>query len=1140
VPRWSLRLLGPFSLERDGIPLTGFRSDKVRALLAYLATESERPWSRSVLADLLWPDRSEPIARANLRNALSNLRHVLDDAAAVPAYLEVSPTDVRVNAAADHWIDVGALHGLADLTRGACVEADEPGTVERLEWSLALMRGDFLEGLSLDSGPFAAWTATMRERWRGATLRTARSLALAYARRGDPGPAETVTRRWLSLDPWDESAHRHLMRLLARQGQRAAALAQYETCRRVLTEELAAEPEAETMRLAAAIQAGEIGGEPTVAMAVWPGLAAPPAADGHVFVARGPELAALEAALRRVDSEGVGTVFVVGEAGSGKTELLAEFARRAQNDDPGLLALWGHCSSFTGQGDPFEPFIHVAHMLSGEAEAPRQARAHRAVQARRAWQRLPDTIDAFLERGPDLLERFVSARSLQGFARHHPGVDEDRFARLGTRVERTRPPPSRRSGSRSALYEQFAAVLRQLARRQRMLLLLDDLQWIDPASVDLLFHLARGLEAARVLIVGAYRSEDVDEENSERPHPLAGAVGELLTAQRAGLLDLSSAADAGFVDAILDTEPNALGAPFRSELAARTGGHALFTVELLRAMQARGDLQHDRSGLWVEGPALRWDELPTRVEAAIANRIGHLSPACVTALEVASVEGEQFTCEVVAAITGRTLADTCDLISHEAGRGQRLVAAHVVRPLADGGVALYRFRHGAFQSYLLQRLDVVERNRLHGRVGRELERLYRGSLARYPEMHQTLARHFDAAGMAAEAVDQYHAAASHAQRLFAYDSSIAHLRRALELLTALPATPDRDVRQLQLQLALGTALTEARGWGHPEVAAAYERVRSLCEVIRDDAQVLPAMWHLHVFHVGRSEHVQANALQARVGYLADRLGDPLLRTLARINVSNFYLGHFATARRQLEAATTDPDLTQQRTLAERFGIAPAAVAMAYLAECLWLLGLPHEAEVRGHEARDLAVEVDHPITSCHVYSRACWWAALRDDRDALATMAEVLLAIARPHGLGYFILTGTFFITCASREAGQNAGLERLHDVLQRYWGTGATILRAAFLTHFARACGEAGQHRRGLAAVDAALAESARSGERWLDAETWRTKAALLRWRGADDADDAPSQRAVRACLATAVEVARAQGAVALVRRAEADGVVG
>jgi tetratricopeptide (TPR) repeat protein len=1026
-------------------------------------------------------------------------------------------------------VDVTALHDLGDPSAGAVHDADDPATVARLERALALMRGDFLDGFPLDSGPFADWVATMRDQSRGVTLRTARALALTYARQGDPIAAETATRRWLALEPWDESAHRHLMRLLARQGQRAAALAQHEACRRVLADELGVEPEAETNRLAAAIQAGEVGAEPTTAPVtapvLWPGLAPPADPDARLFVARAAELAALDAALRQVDADGVGTMFVVGEAGSGKTELLAEFARRAQEEDPGLLVLWGHGSSFTGQGRPFEPFVHVARMLCGEAEAPPQARAYRAEQARRTWRRLPATVDAFLEHGPELLGRFVSTRSLQGFARQHAGVDEDRIVRLETMAERGRSPPSARPGSSSVLLERFTAVLRCLASRQRMLVLLDDLHWIDAASAELLFHLARGLGAARVLIVGAYRPEDLAEEEGAMPHPLRAAVSELVSARRAGLVDLTIATDATFVEAVLDSEPNALGADFRARLAARTGGHALFTIELLRGMQLRGDLVRDRQGRWVEGPTLRWDELPTRVEAAIATRIGHLTSACLGALEIASVEGETFTGEVVAAVSGRSVAETCDLISREAGRRQRLVEAHALRPLADGSIAQYRFRHGLFQTYLVRRLDAIERARLHGRVGRELERIYRGSLRRYPEMHPTLARHFEAAGMATEAVEHFHAAASHAQRLFAYDASCAHLRRALDLLGNLPASPERDGRELQLQLMISNALTAAQGWANPEMAAANVRAEELYRTVQDGTQRFIALWQLIVVHVGRSEHTAANAVHERLVSLAEEVDDRALRTLARLNLSNLYLGRLETARRQLEAASAGPDVSEQRDLAERFGMAPAVIALTYLAECLWLLDLPREAEGRVREAIDLATALDHPLTTCYAHARPCWWAALRDDREATAGHAEALLRLARAHGLGSFISLGIFFTNFVSREDAPHVRLGRMWAALERYREAGNALNRAAFLTHFAQACGEAGFHRRSLVAVDAALVESARSGERWLDAETWRTKAALLRLRAADRDEGGRTERARRACLITAIRVARAQG---------------
>ena len=1134
MPRWSLRLLGPFALERDDGPLTGFRSDKVRALLAYLAAQPGRFWSRSALADLLWPDRPEAVARANLRNALSNLRQVLDDGNGTPPYLEATPVGVRVNPAADHWIDMAAVRDLLHAVPGGPDDADDPRTVAQLEQALDLIRGDFLEGFALDAGSFADWAATVRDQWRGETVRTARALALAYAHRGDPAAAEVATRRWLELEPWDESAHRHLMRLLARQGQRAAALAQHEACRRQLAAELGMEPQPETTRLAAAIQSGRVGADPATPLAAWPGLTPPAVTEPSFFVARERELAVLGDALRRVERAGVGTVFVAGEAGSGKTALLAEFARRAQAEDPGLLVLWGHGTAFTGRGNPFEPFVHVARMLCGEAEAPPQAHASREEQARRAWQRLPDTIDALVDHGPDLLGRFVTTPSLRRFAHRHAGVTDERLTRLDALARRAPRPPAKRTAVPSALFEQYTAFLRHLGQRQRVLVLLDDLQWIDPGSVDLLFHVARGLGTARVLLVGAYRGDHVAPGDGTRARPLAAAVGELLSSGQAELIDLADAADAAFVDAVLDSEPNALGPAFRARLTAHTGGHALFTIELLRGMQVRGDLRRDPGGLWVEGLGLRWDELPARVEAAIASRVGNLSAACVEALEVASVEGEEFTAEVVAAVTGRPLPETCDLLSREAGRRQRLVMAHLVRPVAEGGLGIYRFRHGLFPAYLHQHLDEVERARLHGRVARELERLYRRDLHHYPHVHHQLARHYDDAGLADEAVTQYAAAAAHARRLSAHAACVDHLQRALELLRTLPASPERDARELRLQLGLGTTVTAAQGWAPPELDAVFARARDLAERVDDDLQVLPALVQLQLFHLGRAEHALADRAHARLCILAERIDDPIMRDQVLLTVVPYFRGHFGVARRILEAVASDADVGRQRALTELFGLAPAAIARAYLAECLWMLGEPDAADRAERDARTLATAVDHPMTRATVCARACWLAALRGDHATTGARAADLRRIVREHDLGNYLLTATFFSEFAQRDRPAAERLERMADAMERYRLSGTLLGRSALLTHFARACVEEGQPERGLAAVNAALAASAHSGERWVDAETWRTKADLLGMCRAGRRHGERTRRAVAACLHTALRIANAQGATALARRAE------
>ncbi len=1138
MTRWSLRLLGPFVAERDGVTLSGFRSDKVRALLAFLATQVDRPWSRATLADLLWPEQLDATARSNLRNALSNLRHVLDDTAADAPFVQVTPSAVQANGASPRWVDVDAFSSLAaSAVEERGVEVD-PAAVPQLEEALQLYRGPFLEGFEVAGEPFETWLESMRGRFHRQAVAVARTLAFAHARLGDAEAATVVTRRWLDLEPWDDAALRHLMRLLVLQDHRTEALAQYEAFRTRLDQDLGVGPEAETARQYAEIQAerasaGPVGG-PGV---VWPGLQRGQAASdaGPGFVAREDELHRLTGALERTLAGRGCIAFVAGEPGSGKTALLAEFARMALDADPRLVVVWGQGNAFTGRGDPFEPFRHVARMLSGEAEAPPAARASRADGAMRLWRTLPATLDALLEHGPDLIDRFVSGRSLLDFARRHVGVSADRLRRLEAWLERPRPatgPPG--PGQQAALVEHFGDVVRALADQRPVVMILDDLQWIDAGSSDLLFHLARGVAGHRVLLAGAYRPEEAAARRGDETRSLADAFDELLAAEGSVRLDLTHAPGAPFVDALLDAEPNALGPTFREHLVDRTSGNALFTLELLDAMKQRGDVRPDGHGRLVEGPGLSWDEVPSRVEAVIERRIGRLSPACLELLTAAAVEGEAFTAEVAAAATGQPLSQACDRLSEEAGRRHTLVVAHTVRSVGDSSLALYRFRHGLFQTYLHQRLDAVQRAHLHGRVGRELRRLYRPDPERYREQSIALARHFEAAGLAAEAADAHADAAHQALGLWAFAEGVDHLRRALALLDTLPASAERDAKEFTLRLALGPPLTAIRGWSPPELAATYARVEELSAGVEDVAQLVEALWLLAVFHLGRSEHHLVQRALERLAALASKTGDPGLVALTRLNAGTIYQGRFTEARPQLEAAAEHPDLDVQRQLAHDFGMAPAVVALAYLAECVWFLGDPVEAERRQREARVWAERIDHPMTTCYMLGRAVSLAAVRGDADRTRALAHELATVAAAHDLGYFALAATLYAhRAAVRLGGTVADLDAMQTAIERCASTGTTLNQSTFLAHYAEACGELGQVERGLEAADAALAEADRCGERMFEAEAWRIKGSLLCLRAAKGGEPAQDLSAARASFESSIRTAREQGAVAIERRA-------
>jgi WD40 repeat protein/DNA-binding SARP family transcriptional activator len=338
------------------MPVTGFRSDKARSLLAYLAMEGDRAHARPALATLFWPDVPEATASQNLRQTLSRLRQALDNdpagASADPPYLLTTIHDLRFNPASAHELDVVTFVQAA--TQGI-----KQGERSQLEQAVALYSGELLHGFSVsDSELFEEWLLVQREQLQKLALDALSTLTTLLLEAGDSSAAQRYAHQQLALDSWRESAHRQLIEALAASGQRSAALLQYETCRRVLLAELGVEPEAATTTLFEQIRTGvfpdkvtrrqgdkEQGargrgqGEKDDAL---PATLSPPhlvtlspshdwseAPDLGRFYGRVSELATLE---RWLLAEGCRLVALVGMGGAGKTALAAQLAQQVAGE----------------------------------------------------------------------------------------------------------------------------------------------------------------------------------------------------------------------------------------------------------------------------------------------------------------------------------------------------------------------------------------------------------------------------------------------------------------------------------------------------------------------------------------------------------------------------------------------------------------------------------------------------------------------------------------------------------------------------------------------------------------------------------------------------------------------------------------
>lgn len=837
-------------------------------------------------------------------------------------------------------------------------------------------------------------------------------------------------------------------------------------------------------------------------------------------VARERELAQLETHLHATLRGSGRIVFVTGEAGSGKTTLMAEFARRAEEHTSDLVVAHGNCDAYAGTGDPYLPFRDILALLSADVDARWRAGALSQEQARRLWALLPQTVQALVDYGPDLLDVLVSLADLRQRAKavapQRTANWLDVLSRLEQRQARPAVPQQRQ------LFEQYSRVLELLAAHHPLLLVLDDLQWTDTASAGLLFHLGRRLSGSRVLIVGAYRPSEVplalsQEDGLEERHPLAPIVHEFKRRYGDIEIDLSnSAPETGrtFVGALLDQEPNRLNQSFREALFQRTQGHPLFTVELLREMAARRDLVRDESGRWSEGAAADWEALPSRVEAVIDRRIGRLPLHVQEALRIASVEGETFTAEVVARVQKVDEQQLVRQLGSVVDRQHRLVRSLGSERLGQQLLSHYRFGHILFQNYLYQSLDATERVYLHAAVGRALEEIY---AEQAEQVAIQLAHHFQMTGLTAKAIAYLYQAATRAARLSAHKEAIVHLSKGLSLLESIPASAERARQELRLQIALGVALAAVKGWPAPEVGQTFERARLLAQEVGDASQLSSILTGLQAFYAVRGQLRLASTYGQQCLRMAQAQNDPALLVVGhfRVGANSFHRGELALARTHLEQALAAYAPVTHRQHIPAHGLDYGIYAMAYRAHVLWYLGYPAQALQQSQAALEVAQELDHPYSLVVTQSYAAMLHQYRGEWRATQSLAEAILALCAEYDFVYYAAWATIMRGWALAEQGESeAGIVQMQKGLAALQAMGTGIREAYYLGLLAEAQGRAGRIEDGLRLLDEALMVIHERDERSLEAECYRLRGELL-WR--QDGDEQEVERSFRQAIAVA-----------------------
>ncbi len=781
------------------------------------------------------------------------------------------------------------------------------------------------------------------------------------------------------------------------------------------------------------------------------------------LVGREAELARLHSLFVKAVNGERQVVFVTGEAGIGKTTLIEAFLsgigqQTTDNREQGnrellqpipvarspLPSLWigrGQCIEQYGAGEAYLPVLEALGRLS------RQPGGERLLTM------LTQYAPTWLTQLPALL----SAAELEAVQRRVQGVTRERMLR------------------------ELAEVLDIVTVEQPLVLVLEDLHWSDPSTVELLAMLARRREAARLLVLGTYRAVELIITK----HPLKMLKQELVARGQGVEIPLSVLSRTAVQAYITQRVPESDEA-LVNFIYQRTDGQPLFMVQMTDYLVQQSP----------PSPAA-WQTAPTGLHQLIDAQLGRLATEEQQLLEIASVAGAEFAVASVAAGLQMEPEGIEELCERLAQQGQFLEDRGLAE-WPDGTVSgRYGFRHALYQDVLYKRTGAGLRARVHRLIGAREESGYGG---RAKEIAAELAVHFERGREHQRAVYYRRHAAESALQRNAYQEAVAHCTTGLALLRSLPDTAERVQLELSLQMTLGIALAATKGYAAAEVEQAYLRARVLCEREGESAQLLRVLRGLMILYTVQANFPSARELGEQLLTLAQQANDAALLELSHmlLGVVRLWLGELPAAHEHfLQGATfaaPDQDLRQRQAQAIRNGQDPGVALLAHDAWALWLLGYPEQARRANAEALRLARAVEHPFTEAFALIYGAGMEQFCVEDHAAQRLAAAALALATEQGFAFLAARGRSVEGWVWAQQGQvEEGMRQMHQSLAEYETLGIERGQPQFLADLADAYRQAGQVAEGLRLIATAQEKISKSNERWYEAELWRLKGELL-----------------------------------------------
>ncbi len=659
------------------------------------------------------------------------------------------------------------------------------------------------------------------------------------------------------------------------------------------------------------------------------------------------------------------------------------------------------------------------------------------------------------------------------------------------------------------IIDALVTIIETMASRNPVIMVIEDAQWVDPSTLELIDLVIEKLRSSRFLLVITSRPEfEARWGGSVQPT--------LLTLNRMSRKEII-----GMVEEV--TRGKVLPDAVLNHIITKTDGVPLFVEELTKTV-LESDLLQDIGERYVLLDSLPELPIPASLQDSLMARLDRLATVREVA-QLAATVGRNFNFELLAAVSPLGDRELRDALA-------QLLEAELIYHRGLPADEEYVFKHLMVQEVAYQTLLKTTRQRYHARIAKALLEQFPQTVENQPEV---LAHHYTEAHLAKEAIGYWQQAGQKAVASSANLEAIGHLNQGLKLLNTLPDTPERVEQELKLQLTLAVPLTATSGYAAPEVEHAYKRARQLSQQMGQTPQLFPALYGLWRYRCLRAEYKTALELGKELLKLAQDLQDTafVMASHRTLGATFFYLGELSDSRAHLAQVIDNLSRDQSsptQLIQEAYDVIdPRVASRSYMSWVLWLFGYADQARQASREVVALAQTLAHPFSMALALSFAAWLHQFCREEQQTRECAEAAILLAREQGFPFWVGWGEVLRGWAQPQLGQDYEeiVAQMKQGVVNWRAQGSELGTAYFHTLLADVHRKQRQTEEGLDAVADAQAFTRKTNERFLETEQFRLKGELLLQR--NDASTVEPE----SCFRQALDVARHQQAKSLELRA-------